>query len=159
MVGGFGPGRRGKGALGCLHVERFSYPCRVFGNCRLPRVGRLRTAAASPATRRDAGIALVAAGAGIAIAGGIMFGASGSSYNVATTDGAAELTETQQINIMVTHAAGASGLIVGGTLALVGLPITLINATRMGRVKKWSATAGRPLPRLDVGGAGLALRF
>jgi tetratricopeptide (TPR) repeat protein len=109
---------------------------------------RLRAAEA----QRNAGVALLAAGAGLAgLGGGMMAGAASASQ-----------TSPNDPNIESMHAAGLGALLSGAVVFAASLPLTIGSAAQAGKFKRDASnlTAAAPArPRLEAGASGLALRF
>ncbi|MCP4870594.1 MAG: hypothetical protein GY898_17975 [Proteobacteria bacterium] len=95
-------------------------------------------------TRKNVGAGLTAGGLGLAGAGvGLMVAMSLASAN-----------NPNDANVEAIYAAGVGSVLAGGTLAAVGLPTLIVNASQLGKLKKEAASAS-----LEVSGPGLSLRF
>ena len=108
---------------------------------------RMRVAEA----QRNVGVAILAAGGGLAGLGGGMMGAASSLSQSSPNDP----------NIESMHAAGLGALLSGAVVFAAGLPLTVGSAAQAAKLKRdaSSLTAQALRPRLEVGATGLALRF
>ena len=101
--------------------------------------------------QRNVGIAILAAGGGLAgLGGGMMAGASSASQ-----------TSPDDPNIESMHAAGLGALLSGAVVFAAGLPLTIGSAAQAAKLKGAASnlTASAPRPRLEVRDSGLALLF
>ena len=96
------------------------------------------------------------AGAGLSVGGLALAGIGGALVGVMAVT---SVQNPNDANVEALYAAGIASLFAGGTMAGVGLPMLVVNAPRLGRMKKAAAAKAAALGHVQLGPGGLAFRF